>query len=1072
MPHSAEPNTQDDFGQQIDAIERFAATDIDAARKQLRLLLFAKGSGGETGTVGEALSILAQHNAAYRYLTPVILRFLVVPGVIPESNPSNQIARSVVELAVGSLPDLCDFLRVASSAQTFEKYAILRGAHDRICSLLAPLQKDSTTLELFLANRHPVMECLHHSAVTTYCAPFGLDAATNCIEQVFSLVRKISTSDPTALHHQIRLFMNLIDEYNASLGARSNFFIQDYFVRFLNSARDTVHSFLAQTRGRFAASIVSRLADDGSIPKRYPLEDGREFIVLIPLRNNGPGTALNVQAQITHNAEHILFGTTTTNIGEVAPGDFSVAFDALVISQCSKVSAILTLTWEEMGSLDSKSLALEVDICAQKAGVPWGKLQQLHPYSTAVAKGDEFVGRREKVTSLASKILRTPMEPFFVTGQKRVGKTSLALAAADFAKSQSAEIDYTYVLWGSIAYENPRDSVNALGRQIADFVRDSFPSGYESPSLVLEGSLAPILPLFALARKIIPQRKYVIIIDEFDEIHPEMYLQGALAETFFANLRALAALENVCLALVGGENMPFIMERQGQKLNKFVRFGLDYFSRSHEWEDFKLLVRRPTDPDLNWHDDAITAVFNVTNGNPYFAKVVCAHVYAKAVRDRDSDITGEEVRHAITSGVSELDTNSFVHLWQDGIFRVGLEREPFILQRCRLLVAAARTLRRGSSMTLESLVANKHSSRLSTAEISAVINDFVRREVLTERDGVYEFVLPLFGLWLQDVGMVRLVSDALAQELAEAAQIEEDNAYVRSEEVSSLANGWPTYRGKEIGADDVRAWFEQVASHKDQRLLFTILKNLKIFSEVEIREKLRAAFAFVRPKLPTKFVVPRRGTGRTDIVITYVDGEGKSGQFYAARFAEENQIPVRSIITPGKFTSLLNTHVSRHGSLAAIVIVDDIVATGHTLVTKLTKFVRENELKLKEVGKPLCAIALAGCDSGVSRVAEAMQEFGWLDFELRVCEPLLPRSFAFDPDNGIWGHKDDLERAKSLCRDLGVNIYPDAPFGYGDQGLLIVFPDTCPNNTLPIIHSPARPDAARKWLPLFPRITN
>jgi hypothetical protein len=291
-----------------------------------------------------------------------------------------------------------------------------------------------------------------------------------------------------------------------------------------------------------------------------------------------------------------------------------------------------------MGSLDSKSLAFEVNICTQKAGVPWGELQQLRPYSTAVAKGDEFVGRREKVTLLASKMLRTPMEPFFVTGQKRVGKTSLTLAAADFAKSQSTEIDYTYVLWGNIAYENPRDSVSALGRQIANFVRESLPLGFDSPSITLEGSLAPVLPLFALAHKILPQRKYVIIIDEFDEIHPEMYFQGALAETFFANLRALAALENICLALIGGENMPFIMERQGQKLNKLVRFGLDYFSRSHEWEDFKLLVRKPTEPHLNWHDDAVTAVFNVTNGNPYFAKVVCANVYAKAIRDRDSDM--------------------------------------------------------------------------------------------------------------------------------------------------------------------------------------------------------------------------------------------------------------------------------------------------------------------------------------------------------------------------------------------------------------------------------------------------
>src|SRR5262249_33554871 len=156
---------------------------------------------------------------------------------------------------------------------------------------------------------------------------------------------------------------------------------------FLRAARGTVDGFLAQTRGRLAAPIVCRLAQDGSIPKRYPLEDGREFILLIPLRDHGRVTVLYVQAQITHDDERIVFGTITTNIGTVAPGDFSIAFDALVIATCSKVSAILTITWEEMGTLDPKSLDLEVDICAQKVGVPWGKLQYVHPYSTGPAKG-------------------------------------------------------------------------------------------------------------------------------------------------------------------------------------------------------------------------------------------------------------------------------------------------------------------------------------------------------------------------------------------------------------------------------------------------------------------------------------------------------------------------------------------------------------------------------------------------------------------------------------------------------------------------------------------------------------
>jgi hypothetical protein len=571
-----------------------------------------------------------------------------------------------------------------------------------------------------------------------------------------------------------------------------------------------------------------------------------------------------------------------------------------------------------------------------------------------------------------------------------------------------------------------------------------------------------------------------------------------LADTFFANLRSLAASDNVCVVLIGGENMPCIMQRQGQRLNRFVPITLDYFSRLHEWEDFKLLVRNPTALDLNWHDEAVTAVFNITNGNPYFAKVVCAHVYAKAVQERDSDITAEEVRSAITSGASELGANSFVHLWEDGIYRVDEERDPEILRRSRVLLAASRTLRHENTITIPSLIANKHSHHLSAPEISAVVDDFARREILRERDtkGVYEFVLPLFGLWLKDVGIIGLGSDQLAQELAEAAQTEEDNAYVKAEEVSSLTKSWRTYRGQEIGADDIRTWLEQVPSNIDHRLLFTILKNLKVFTEAEIREKLQFSFDhFVRPHLPDKIVfapqrrvssqqVPGRSIRirsaaeaqaralRTDVVVTYVDGEGKSGQFYASRFAEENQIPVRSIIPPVRFTPLLENYSSRHGDVSAIVIFDDIVATGGTLVKKLARFVRENESKLRELGKPLFAIVLAGTDEGTSCVREAMAGFDWLNFHLRVCEPLMPQFFAFEPDNGIWADEDQFERAKSLCRDLGVNIDPDEPFGYGNQGLLIVFPNTCPNNTLPIIHSAARTDAARKWEPLFARPKN
>jgi hypothetical protein len=1053
----------------IDEIERLCSSDVDAAKKLLRKFLLDQGSGEEGKSIGDALSSLARNSTEHRELAAALIRFLNIPGLIPEPNANNQIARSIVEIAKGSLPNLCEFLRMSGGAQTFQNFATLKGAHERICSILSPLQREETSLDIFLAARHPVVQCLNHSAVADYCSPFGLAGVVNKVEQTFSLIRKISTSDQISLNHHIKTFNDSVAEFSDLAINRRNFLTIKFLSPFLEASKSSVEGFVKETRGRFSASISTSLAQDNSIQKHYPLQAEREFAILIPLRNSGPGTAINVQAELAHDEKQIIFGPATTNLGQVPPGNFSAAFDALVLQDSEVVNTILTVSWEEMGSLERKNLVQEIIIRAQRIDVPWHVLKYNQPYSTGVAKGNEFVGRREKVVTLANNILRTPMEPFFVTGQKRIGKTSLALAAVDFARAQSRDITYTYVLWGGIAYENPRESVNALGKEIVELVVRTLPGRSNVGEIKFDGSLAAALPIVRRAQELNASGKYVLIIDEFDEIHPELYLQGNLAETFFANLRALAASENLCIVLIGGENMPFIMERQGQKLNKFVRFGLDYFSRIDEWDDFKLLVRKPTDNQITWYDDAVTAIFNVTNGNPYFAKSVCANVYAKCVREKDAEVGDDEIRQAIQSEVSSLDTNSFAHLWQDGIYRAGAEREPLILQRCRVLVAIARTMRRGEAITLPNLIANKHSPQLIPAEISAVLNDFMRREILVERNGQYEFLLPLFPLWLRDVGITRLVSDTLAQDLAEAVQAEEDKAYVHSDEIVSLAKHWPTYRGRKIGTDEVRAWLEQLPSHKDQRVLFNLLRHLKVFGEIEVREKLKVAFSFLRPKLP-EFVIRKRD-GRTNVVVTYVDGEGKSGQYYASRFAEENQIPTRAILSPKRFSPLLTAYLSKH-IVSAIAIMDDIVATGKTLATKLPAFVRENEMALRDLKVPLVAVSITATDAGQERVREAMEEFAWLDFELRTCEPLTDDSFAFRQGNSVWENPDTFDRAHALCRDLGVNIYHDAPLGFGNQGLLVVFPETCPNNTLPIIHSASLEDAVRHWSPLFPRMVD
>ncbi|RVK52859.1 hypothetical protein CN155_21360 [Sinorhizobium meliloti] len=292
-----------------------------------------------------------------------------------------------------------------------------------------------------------------------------------------------------------------------------------------------------------------------------------------------------------------------------------------------------------------------------------------------------------------------------------------------------------------------------------------------------------------------------------------------------------------------------------------------------------------------------------------------------------------------------------------------------------------------------------------------------------------------------------------------------------SDEISTLVKKWPTYQGRQIGTDDVRAWLEQVKTHQEQRLLFKILNAVNFYDESEIRERLRTLHAMVRPMLP-QFIQTKRSERRMDVLITYLDGEGKSGQYYASRYAEENNLNVKCIISPANFTEGVQKHVEKNGRAAVLVVVDDLIATGGSVRGNLISFATENRSILQSLDVPVMVLTMVATAEGDSAVREAFSELDWLNGDLRYCELLAEDKYAFSEGSPIWHTENERERAKSLARDLGAHIYRSNPLGFGNMGILMVFPANCPNNSLPILHSRGRQGDRVTWQPLFPRLTN
>lgn len=75
---------------------------------------------------------------------------------------------------------------------------------------------------------------------------------------------------------------------------------------------------------------------------------------------------------------------------------------------------------------------------------------------------------------------------------------------------------------------------------------------------------------------------------------------------------------------------------------------------------------------------------------------------------------------------------------------------------------------------------------------------------------------------------------------------------------------------------------------------------------------------------------------------------------------------------------------------------------------------------------------------------------------------------ALDEQAGIFETEDERKYARDVLLQLGRELAPQTPLGWGDLAVLVAFHNTIPNNSLPIFWSHGRVSDA-PWIPLFPR---
>ena len=953
-------------------------------------------------------------------------------------------------------------INIETGTQTFEKIQALTDHLQTIMAEAETLIGVTLALDQIPALQESTLRLLNRKSaqpllMTLLSRPL---ITTNRIVSLFGIVKDYADSEDTDPIYRRDAAYDACDEFESearSYGTTDADRIIGGIARQLKSAVKIHFDSLEASQQPNIAAI--------QIAKKYPLAQPKtEIAFKVRITNNGTGPAreLSMDDIVSDPCLHIR--TEPTALGTVQAGD-SFVFDVklVVVTPSLKADLLVVLTWARLGKRHSREYAFEVE--AQQEDVDWEAVTLTEPYSLeAITTGDELIGRKSELTQLRRLSNLKAVGSGFIYGQKRVGKTSLANAVAE-SLEDSSEANWVVINKGSGDYvgDNATSTLRTLGKVLVQSMKQQIPDLANVPDPDFSNGLAPLSGFVDQALSINGHR-ILFILDEFDELPLELLRRTDLSTSLFQPLRQISNKPGCGFLLVGGEGMQQIINLQGDRLNKFRPIEVDYFTRSTNWSDFIALIRRPVDDWLTISLPALEVLFNASAGNPYFAKLLASQLFSDMVDKSDSDASEVDMTTAIEKSLKSIGGNSFAHFWTDGLVENSENAEGTRLIRRSVLIAAGRAFRKYPTVTSETIWQEFRSATVLPIESHSfqfTLHDFVRRRVLDEdKSGNITAKIPLFQSWLKDKGVGELLGDSQELEIVKAGLQDEEQLRVKDDEIVGLCNDLRhfRYRGRAVESMVVRSWLEQFSGLNEQRLMFRLLKGMRVYDENTVRAKMREAFGIVTRNMHT--VIAAGARVRSDILVSSLDeSAAKSGLTYCRLFAGENRVSSNAVLP----FRALERRIDGGDSVQRLVLIDDFAGTGGTLLAGLR---RELEFlrRVNSQGIQIIILTLVGFAGTRNRIERFVDQNN-LDAHVYFCDELGPEDQVFSEESRIFPASGERDVARQIAESKGVMIQRKHPLGYGNTQASVIFYQSCPNNTLPILWS-----QNRDWTPLFPRM--
>ncbi|MEV9526548.1 MULTISPECIES: phosphoribosyltransferase-like protein [Aliarcobacter] len=789
--------------------------------------------------------------------------------------------------------------------------------------------------------------------------------------------------------------------------------------------------------------------------KKYPLLscDEKKFNLIVQIKNIEAGKAYNTRIKILDVSKNIQIPTKEQYLGKIEGNKLiNVEFLTEIIENFKSMNLWVEVTWENYNQ-EMEYVKKKLTFYSQRTDIDWQKLENRDAYSIRAIETEDMLIGRSNVLDDLFKGLTTNLNSYYIHGQKRVGKTSIVKTLKSKLEKDKNFI-VTYIVNTGSTIEQ---SIQNLGKRICKEIQRQHKEILKDIEIpIFENTIDPIEDYLDAVNDKLLNKKFVFILDEFDEMSSGLYERNDISNAFFLAIRNFASHDrlNCSFILVGGEKISFLMSIHGKHLNFFNEHRIDYFDKEH-FNQFKELVTKPVSGYIEITDEAIEEIYNKTEGNPYFTNFICKEMLNTAIEKKDSHITDKEMRDAINKAISKAETHIFAHFWEDGIREFNDKQEEISYKRRSILLALA-SLEKADKQLKQCFIIDKLVEEFNKDEIKRILKEFVDRKILIENEDLYYFRIKFFKNWLVKYGTEKIIMTLTNEQKIQKRAKEEKDAKIDAIEIKKLiADKDIVYNGKNITTDDIRNWLEQFGDNLNQRLIFEILKNITYYRISNIKDKMKNIYNEIK-KIK---LIPTKSKKATHILVSYLDQIGKSGPEYAKYFIDENSIHSYNIVEKNKILDKLNST----DEIKILVFIDDFIGTGNTIVENI-KELKHNYPEIFKKDIDIYIGIITGFLEAKENIEKELEALKISNIKIILMEPLTERDKCFSEASKIFTNPDKRREAKDLCESIGNQLLSSNPLGYGNCQATVIFPETCPNNCLPILWA-----KKNSFVPIFER---